>query len=105
MITDPSVVADFWSITIAPRASPRPCETKTLYSRVNKVQKKFTGDCFRPVVQYVMMTKIVGRTSSIGRSPTILDTKYEESRYMPEDRSFSSIVLSVGNVKIAWKRG
>ncbi|KAG5106453.1 hypothetical protein JHK82_018448 [Glycine max] len=43
-----------------------------------------------------VVRNMVGNTSSIGRSPTILDMKYEESMYIPEDRSFFSIVSSWG---------
>ena len=41
----------------------------------------------------------------MGRSPMVLDMKYDESLYMPEDLSFSSIIRSWGKVKIAWNRG
>lgn len=35
----------------------------------------------------------------------VLDMKYDESLYIPEERSFSSIIRSGGKVKIAWNRG
>lgn len=57
----------FWSMTEAPRS----CETKTWSKRV--------------------WINMEGRLSSIWRSATTLDMKYEESLYIPEDLSFSSI--------------
>lgn len=76
-----------------------------LNNRTSKVKKKFPAVGFSPAIQYVMVTKTVGRTSSMGRSPVVRAMKYEESRYIPEDLSFMSIDRSCGNVKIAWKRG
>ncbi|GAB2215675.1 hypothetical protein Droror1_Dr00020070 [Drosera rotundifolia] len=105
MRTDPRTVADFWSMTKAPRARPRPCATSTLRRREKRLQKKADAVGFSPVIQYTMVMNTVGSTSSMGRSPAIRAMKYDESLYIPDDLSFSSIIRSGGNVKMAWNNG
>lgn len=56
---------------MAPRARPNPCETNTLKSMMDNVSENVRNDGLRPPIQYVMVTKIVGRISSIGKSPAI----------------------------------
>lgn len=82
-------------------ASPRLCATKAVYRTIDRVWKKFTDVGLRPPIQYVIVTKTVGRASSIGSSAVVLAMKYDDSLYIPEDLSFSSINLSRGKVKIA----
>lgn len=52
-----------------------------------------------------MTMKTVGRMSSIGRSVVVLEMKYDESLYIPEDLSFSRIIRSFGKVLMACNRG
>lgn len=66
------MVACFTSIKMAPRARPRPWATRTLMRTMERVSRNVMKEGFRPPIQYDMVTNIVGRISSIGKSPTVL---------------------------------
>ncbi|KAF5762163.1 hypothetical protein HanXRQr2_Chr16g0773551 [Helianthus annuus] len=51
MITDDKVVACFRSISMAPRASPSPCETSTLKRMIRTVSTNVMSEGLSPPIQ------------------------------------------------------
>nr|GMD97420.1 hypothetical protein Iba_chr15cCG2450 [Ipomoea batatas] len=75
VVTDASVVACFTSMSIAPNASPRLWETRTLKRTIRRDRVKVRGSALSPPIQYRMKVNAVGNANSSGKSPTVFARK------------------------------